>query len=300
MALPIIRIPLPKHFSFTECIWFLDRNLNDCLHTILGNSIVKLIYLNQQPLLIQIKESDGYLAVTVLKGFFNDQVADLLQAYIQEWFDLPEDLTPFYALLQQDARLAYMVKAFNGLRLMGIPDLFEALCWCIIGQQINLTFAHVLKRRLVERYGNQIVHEDRVYYSFPSAEVLAKVTPNDLRAMQFSGQKATYLIHLAQTFITGQVSKAKLQRLPTLADRQQALMNLKGVGIWTANYVLMKSLREPTCIPFGDAGLLNALRQHGIIQDKKDQVGLSLFFKSFNGFESYLVFYLWRSLAVKK
>ena len=115
--------------------------------------------------------------------------------------------------------------------------------------------------------------------------------------MQFSGKKAEYLIGLAQLFDDGLMSKNKLPSLPDFPSRQKALTDIRGIGIWTANYALMKSLKETSSIPHGDAGLLNALKAHRIIEQKTDTEPISDLFNSFSGWESYLVFYLWRSLA---
>ncbi len=59
-----------------------------------------------------------------------------------DWFDLERDLAGFYQLLNSHKQTKNFPKDYHGLRLMGIVDLFEALSWCVIGQQINLTFAH--------------------------------------------------------------------------------------------------------------------------------------------------------------
>ena len=77
------------------------------------------------------------------------------------------------------------------------------------------------------------------------------------------------------------------------------LLAQKGIGEWTANYALMKSLRDPQCIPHGDIGLLNALANHNIISDRNELDKIATLFKTFPGWESYLVFYLWRSLTVR-
>ena len=115
--------------------------------------------------------------------------------------------------------------------------------------------------------------------------------------MQFSDKKAEYIITVANAFATGALSKEILQALPTLQAKQETLTRLKGVGIWTANYALMKSLREPASVPHGDVGLLNALANHDIIKDRTETTKIEQLFKKFKGWESYLVFYLWRSLA---
>ncbi|MNE65711.1 DNA-3-methyladenine glycosylase [compost metagenome] len=132
---------------------------------------------------------------------------------------------------------------------------------------------------------------------FPHYSVLAEASFDELKDMQYSTQKANYIISTAKAFSNGEISKEMIRQLPELSAKQKALTNLKGIGIWTANYVLMKTLKEFTCIPYGDIGLLNALANHQIISDRKDLDTINRFFEDFKGWESYLTFYLWRSLA---
>lgn len=293
----VIRIPVNDTFSFTECLWFLNRNFDDCVHRIGDDHVMKALKIDGSPVLLRISAENDHLLAEVLNEQLTPAIQNAITAYIREWFDLERDIQPFYSLLGKQKSLAYMANDFRGLRLVGIPDLFEAIAWGIIGQQINLKFAYTLKRRLVEAYGETVMFGGDNHYIFPDAARLAAVNPDDLRGMQFSTRKAEYLVIAAQAFANGQISKEILQQLPDLAARQKALTDIKGIGIWTANYSLMKSLQEQTSIPYGDAGLLNALLQHGVIHDKNDQARMARFFRKFPGWESYVVFYFWRSLA---
>ena len=292
-----IRIPLPAAFSFKECLWFLNRNFDDCMHTITGDSILKALPIEGEKVLLQIREQKNALQITVLEGTTTKAKEQYLSAYVTDWFDIEKDITSFYSLLGKEKKLAAMASDYAGLRLLGIPDLFEALCWSIIGQQINLSFAYKLKRRLTERFGTSVTYEDKPYYIFPSPAVLAQADIQELREMQYSQKKAEYLTDLAGVFDRGELSKDQLLLMPSFLDQQQALTALRGIGIWTANYALMKSLRVGEAIPYGDVGLLQALVNKGIIKDRKDQAGIDKLFRKFKGWESYLVFYLWRSLS---
>ena len=80
--------------------------------------------------------------------------------FVEEWFDLSRDLQPFYTLAEDDEILDGVVSAYKGLRIIAVEDLFEALCWSIMGQQISLHVAYALKQKLVTTYGESIVHED--------------------------------------------------------------------------------------------------------------------------------------------
>lgn len=295
--LPSILIPVPRCFSFQECIWFLDRNYDDCLHVIDQTGIKKALVIHDEIILIKIVERPGFLEIMVLSGENNATIREYLVGFIVEWFDINRDIQPFYDHLANDPYLAYMCEAFGGLRLMGIEDLFEALCWSVIGQQINLSFAYRLKRRIVERYGRFVSFENEVFFTFPGYQVLALAEPEDLKAMQFSQKKAEYVIGLAKAFSSGALSKQRVADLPDFPSRQKLLMSYKGVGLWTANYALMKSLRESEGIPHGDVGLLKALVGHGIISDRNEKEKIEQFFNSYKGWENYVVIYLWRSLA---
>ncbi len=267
------------------------------MYRITDHTVRKAILIDNKPVLVEVSGSEQALRVKVLDQKIRKNETEELQHYIAGWFDAQRDLQPFYKRLSAHPALSYMPEAFYGLRLLSIPDLFETLCWAIIGQQINLAFAYRLKRRLVEQYGTAIDHEGELYYLFPSPDAIAAANPETLRAMQFSVRKAEYLIGLAQSFVQGTISYAILEALPGVQERLDMLTSVRGIGIWTANYSLMKCMREPSCVPHGDAGLYNALLQHKIIKNKKDQDAIGQLFASFKGWESYLVLYLWRSLS---
>jgi len=299
MSKQIISIEAPLNFNFQECLWFLDRNFDDCMHKVNANQVIKVIEIEGQQVLVSVAFYESKLQIELLEGDLKKSDLNKLRQFVSDWFDLEKDMESFYQLIKNDERLAYMRMSYNGLRLIGIPNLFEAICWAIIGQQINLTFAYKLKRRLVEKYGDSISYNGVNYYVFPDCKVLAKLYPEDLKEMQFSKSKAEYLITIAKAFASGEISKDKLLALPDLNARQKALNNIKGIGVWTANYALMKSLKEHSCVPYGDAGLLNSLLNHKIIGNKKQHKEIELFFNDYPGWESYLVFYLWRSLSKK-
>lgn len=53
------KIPIPKNFSFQECLWFLDRNYDDCLHEVCPEAVRKAIFIDEIPTLIEITESEN-------------------------------------------------------------------------------------------------------------------------------------------------------------------------------------------------------------------------------------------------
>lgn len=282
-----------RHFSVTECVWFLDRGFDECLYKVQNNTVRKAFEIDGATELLELIFEDNML---IIKSLMSKVPAEYFVPMVKEWLDLNRDIEPFYQLLAQDIELAFMAESFCGLRLIGIPDTFEAICWSIIGQQINLNFAYSLKRRLCQTYGQSIDYQGQSYWMFPKAAVLAGLRPEDLMPMQFSLKKAEYLIEIARYFEKGAISKEKLMALPT-TDAQKLLCGVRGIGEWSANYTLMKSLKRLECVTHGDAGLYQALHKLKGYPKKPDRAQIVALFDSFKGWEAYLTIYLWRSLV---
>ena len=113
--------------------------------------------------------------------------------------------------------------------------------------------------------------------------------------MQFSKQKADYILNLAQYFRDNPNFQESLGMLSD-EDKYQSLIGLRGIGEWTANYVMMKTYGVTSSIPHGDSGLFKALENHAVIKDRKDRGTIDQFFDQFPGWGSYVTIYLWRSL----
>ncbi|MEQ8531217.1 MAG: DNA repair protein [Imperialibacter sp.] len=290
-----LSIPTPDNFSFKECLWFLDRGFDDCLHKVQGGSVAKLLRIGSHGhSLLRISETVGALRVDLLRGEASEPE---IVNYITEWFDFGRNVGPLKTIASRDPHLHQLVEKYWGLRLISIPDLFEVLCWSIIGQQINLTFAYKLKRSLVEAVGESETYKGDTYHVFPTPEQVLRLSFEDLKAMQYSTQKARYLHIVAEVFLAGEISVEKLSLMESTPEMLKSLMNLKGVGEWTANYVAMKCLRRPDAITYGDAGLLNGYKQLKGLDRKPTRKELEDFFRRFPGWEAYIVFYIWRSLA---
>lgn len=291
-----IRISYALPFNYSKCFRALYRSEDEILYRLIGEKIYRLINVHGEFIPIVISEG-GYHILVETDSELNESQQAFLTQYVSSWFDLNKDLKPFYHLLQSDQRLAYLTEQLYGLRIVGIPDVFEAICWSIIGQQINLSFAHKLKRRLIEHYGTKVEWQGMDLYHFPSPEAMLGIDEAYLHnSQQFSRSKLKYLKNVAEAFSSGTISKEKLISLPSFAERQALLTSVKGIGVWSANYTLMKALNQQEAVPYGDTGLSQALYNLGVITDRKDLRAMEEFFKGFPGWEAYLVFYLWSSL----
>lgn len=261
-------LSVPKEFCFTENIKYLSSAPNECLFQIKDQRIYKAISIEQETPVIEISADRGHGIIIRFLGDTSPtpisiRIRDSVVSYVRDWFDLDTDLQPFYELANNDFLLKKAVDPFYGLRNMGIPDLFKALCWGIIGQQINLTFAYTLKRRFVESFGRSVECEGFRYWIFPTPQDIATLTVEDIAALRMTVKK---------------------------------LIQIRGIGPWTAHYVLMRCLRFHTAFPIDDVGLQNAIKYVLDRENKPTKDEILQLSSTWTGWEAYATFYLWRFL----
>lgn len=288
-------LAIQQPFDFQECLVFLSRSEQEVLHVTTPDTVRKLMRIGERLILIELQEAENHIRVRFPVDEVSNTEKERVAREVRDWLDLDRDLTPFEAMGAEDELLAPLVEAHRGLRMIGFPDLFEALTWAIIGQQITLSFAYTIKRRFVERYGEQRVIEGRMYWTFPRAERVALLEPEALRELQFSRRKAEYVIDIAREITGGTLSKSALQSQSS-SDIRQRLLSIRGVVAWTADYVLMKCFQDASAFPVADVGLHQAI-QHQLGTPKKPTIEeVKRYGERWQGWEGYATFYLWRSL----
>ena len=290
-----LTIPLPEESSYVHTLSFLRRSPKELLHQLEDDSIFKVIEVEKRPYLFRIEYAPHQLNVRFLNDLPSPEHRQRIETYIRQWLDLDTNLKPFYQLAKTDALLNKLVSDYYGYRIVGQPDLFESLCWAVLGQQINLAFAYTLKGRFVERYGDTVLWEGKPYFLFPHVHFVITIPQEELLSLQFSKQKAAYIIEIARAFEEGLISTESLRGLP-LSEAKEILMKIKGIGNWTANYALMKTYRYPDAFPLEDAGLHNAIKNLKKMKAKPSLDQVKRIFKKYKGWEAYATLYLWKSL----
>ncbi|RLQ94296.1 DNA-3-methyladenine glycosylase family protein [Falsibacillus albus] len=289
-------IPIPDEFDFSECLVFLGRSDKEVLHHIEGDVLYKAIKMGENRYLVKLNMDDRGMIVEFVDRTPNEGDRASIISFVHELFDLDKDLSGFYRMMKEDPILRSISGSYDGLRIIGMPDLFEALTWAVMGQQINLNFAYTLKQSFVEAYGDKLEFNGRTYWIYPSYERIAGLDVEDLRMHQFTIRKAEYIIGLAKAMNEGIISKERLKELNGYQQIHKALTALRGVGAWTADYVMMKCLLHPEAFPIADVGLHNAIKQQLKMDRKPTVEEIKIWTQNWRGWQAYAVFYLWRSL----
>ncbi|PGZ08259.1 DNA-3-methyladenine glycosylase [Bacillus cereus] len=170
-------------------------------------------------------------------------------------------------------------------------DYFACLLRCIIHQQINLKFATVLTEQFVKRYG---IEKNGVFF-FPTPEIVANISIEELREQKFSQRKAEYIVGLAKYIVDGKLDLASIE---TRAEEEVSaqLLPIRGIGAWTVQNFLMFGLGRKNMFPKADIGIQRAVQSIFQLDDKPDDAFLENVKQECEPYCSYAALYLWKSI----
>jgi DNA-3-methyladenine glycosylase II len=227
-----------------------------------------------------------------------DDVLEDAIATVRRTFTLDDDATEFLALAERDPIFGTLVTCLYGIRPILIPDPFEALIWAVIGQQINVAFARKLKLALVELCGRRLsLPGIGDYLLFPEPEVIAALEPEQLRARQYSRQKASYVLELSRAVAARELDLSLVASMP-YDEAIASITRFRGAGRWTAEYVLMRGLGRRDSLPAADLGLRAVIgRWYGL--DRHASEGeVRTIAERWAGWRGWAAFYWWFSLQL--
>jgi AraC family transcriptional regulator of adaptative response / DNA-3-methyladenine glycosylase II len=200
--------------------------------------------------------------------------------------DADSDPTAVDEELAGDPMMARLVRARPGLRVPGGVDGDEIAVRAVLGQQISLAGAISLGAKLVDRYGERLAPgssgPDRL---FPSAATLAEVDPEELPMPRARGRA---LVSLCTALADGGIA---LDRSSDRAEVRARLLELPGIGPWTADYVAMRALGDPDVFLPTDIGVRRALTGMGA-----EPAAAEALSHAWRPWRSYGLMHLWATL----
>ena len=208
--------------------------------------------------LLEVSEQEGKITARLFRedsesSYESNSAATGLAAWILS-SDL--DLRPLYQV--EDPVFAPLAERFWGLKPPRTATVFEALVIAIIEQQIGLQVANVLQNRLVMRLGPAVKFEELDFFAFPSPERPAGLEPQDLRDLGLSMNKSRFILGIAEGTASGDLDPESLKKMAT-EEAREVLVSIKGVGRWTADYVLVRGLGRFEAVPIDDLGIRDAV-----------------------------------------
>jgi len=187
--------------------------------------------------------------------------------------------------LADDPLLARLIRQRPGLRVPGHVDGHEVAIRTVIGQQVSVPAANTVTARLVARHGT--TYGEAGERLFPTAEALAGQDPETLSMPRSRGRA---LVSLCRALADDTIP---LDRSADREDVRRRLLELPGIGPWTADYVALRALGHPDVFLPTDVGVRNALAG---LREPTD--GVAARAEAWAPWRSYALIHLWSSLAV--
>ncbi|MEO6964824.1 MAG: hypothetical protein ABI076_02875 [Acidobacteriaceae bacterium] len=253
-----------------------------------GTTYHRVIPIRDKPLLVTATQRGNLLDVTVTGQSLPPETKQKVVNTLERLLGIRQDLSVFYEFSSHDTRLGELVGRFRGFKPPRFATVFEALVNGITCQQLSLTVGIIFLNRLAERCGLPF---GQGMYAFPRPEDLARLDPTDLRPLGYSGSKARALIGVAQSIADGQLD---LEELFGLDNRQclDRLIALRGVGRWTAEYVLLRGLGRIDVFPGDDVGAKNSLERWLHLRKKLDYKRTEKVLSKWKGYGGMIFFHL--------
>ena len=297
-------VALPDDYPLAYLRRALSRDPHGITDRLVGDIYEAAVRINGAPALLTLKLSDRQVAVRIdltqnpaepPSGEARSP-AVAAHAIVAGLLGLDQDVRAFVRLATR-LGLPRLVAGRPGLRISQTHSVFDGLLWSIIGQQINFPFACLLKRRLVERTGRALglsrTGPGGDLFAPPEPADVSNLAPEDLLPFQFSRQKAEYLVGASSLAARGLLDLQGLRPLSaTRAER--TLLEVRGLGPWSVNYLMMRSLGFADCVPLGDTGVTSGLQALLSLEERPDIDATRRLMAVFSPYRSLATAHLWQ------
>ena len=191
------------------------------------------------------------------------------------------------AVLSQDPIITAIIEQGQPLQSSRSEDLYFKLLGSIVSQQLSTKVAATIFRRFTELYPDNYPHP-----------IMVIETPDEtLRGAGLSFQKIGYLRNVAVFASEGNLDHATIDAMPD-EELIQHLTQIKGVGRWTVEMLLMFALERPDVLPVDDLGIQNAMKRHYGLEETGKALKLRMqeIAEVWRPYRTIASKYLWQSL----
>ncbi|MCB1033137.1 MAG: DNA-3-methyladenine glycosylase 2 family protein [Acidobacteria bacterium] len=287
-------LSLPGSYPAGGVLTHLGRDPQSLTDRVRGKIFESGLWLEDQPARLALSFEKGGVRASIEGADLGDRAAVEAHRQVIRRLGLGWHSSSFERQVGQSEQLAPLVAGRRGLRVPLTGSPFDAVTWAIIGQQINLPFAFRLQRCLVELAGAPAGDD---LWAPPRAQEVAALSPAPLLNRQYSRRKAEYLIGVAEAIVRGDLDLEALGRGSAVV-LEERLLALRGIGPWTARYIMMRGFGLHDCVPVGDAGLVKGLQSFFKLAERPGPQETEELMEAFRPYRSLATFHFWKSLEM--
>ena len=286
-------MPALPPFRLDLTVWALRRRPDNAVDTWDGRTYRRALEVEGSTIELAAVQAGSSVAprltVTLAGTRLDRRTEEAARAALARLLGTETDLSTFYRLAERDPLLRTLAARFRGLKPPRFPTLFECVVNAIACQQLSLTVGIRLLNRLAKAHGT--TPEDGALHAFPVPTRLAGLATETLRPLGFSGAKARSIVELAAGISAGTFDPSVIERLD---DREalEALLRLRGVGRWTAEYALLRGLGRLHVFPGDDVGARNNLARWLDYRGPLDYARVQAAVRHWQPFAGFVYFHL--------
>lgn len=282
-------------FRLDVTVWTLRRRASNRIDQWDGTTYTRVLAIDHAPVKVSVSQRQDApvpeLLVTVVSFAPVEGVASTVRETLQRLLGLRIDVAGFYTLTANDPFLSPLARRFLGLKPPRFPSIFEALLNAFACQQVSLEVGLMLLNRLTATYGMRFDEDQPSLSAFPEPEALAGVSVEDIKQLGFSRQKARAIVELATTLAGGQQVCSLLDSM-TNEEVKAVLFPIRGVGRWSAEYVLLRGLGRVDTFPGDDVGAQKNLQQLLQLEEKPSYEAVRNVTSSWQPYAGFVYFHL--------
>ncbi len=282
-------LELPGWFRAERALAYLGRDPASPTERVNGRSFVFGTRAGGAPAVVRVELGRTARCRVEWAGGAGEGGASGVHAQVLRLLGLTTDPRPFERRAARQGEVARLVRGRRGLTIPQTPTVFDGLVWVIAGQQVSLPVAFALRRRLARRAGTPL---SGGLYAPPAPEAVAGLEERELRRLSFSRRKAEYLLGVARAVADGGLDPEGLAELSATAVERR-LLAIRGLGPWSAGYLMMRSLGLIDCVPVGDAALKRNLARFFGLPARPDAGETRRLMAPFSPHRSLATFHLW-------
>ena len=283
----------PFRLDFTA--WTLRRRSQNRIDRWDGTIYRRVLPFGSMPIEVTVRQSGPCdtprLEVTLTGPRLRPEFKEKAKLLVEKMLGLRVDLAPFYRMATHDPKLLLLVEKFRGVKPPRFPTIFEALANAFACQQLSLTAGLGMLSRMACACGLSLKQDGETNYAFPRPEDLLELAPDAIRELGFSGNKARAFIELADNLVSGRINFDSLEKMDNEAV-VASLLELRGVGRWTAEYVLLRGLKPLDVFPGDDVGARNGLAKWQHRKEPLDYDGVARMTRRWQPYAGMVYFHM--------
>jgi DNA-3-methyladenine glycosylase II len=258
-------------FRLDVTVWALRRRTHNRIDQWNGTVYTRVLLVDHVPVKVCVSQRQADNNPELLVNMWShapvEQGTARIKEALQRMLGLQVDVTGFYMLAKKDPLLSPLAQHFLGLKPPRFPSLFEALLNAFACQQVSLDVGIMLLNRLTATYGMKFDDGQPALSAFPEPAALANASIERIRTLGVSHQKARAITELATALVNNQRDFSLLEAMNN-EEAKTSLSSMRGVGRWTAEYVLLRGLGRLDTFPGDDVGAQKNLQQLLHLEEK--------------------------------